>query len=470
MVDITNLVAYYKCDENAANTTVADSHSTHTGTASTNTANLSATGIINGCFDLNGSTERVSIADHDDFTLTSGYSMSFWFDADTVSGNHTLLSQWGSVDSWFIKIDDGRLAIFHNNGGSNGFFSPSGSIADAGWHHVLVTYDGGTTGTNIHVYFDGALLQEGTMNQLPRDSTDTIYIGWNESQGDSYNGVIDEIGIWNAGDLVLTDAQDLYNSGAGFAYPFTPPSITFPDVQSITETQFSSATTAHLVNMPASVSAGDLLMILFANNTAATITNPSGWTQKWNFTPAGNNVTGACFVKVAAGTEGGTTVDVVTSSAKTAAAQVYRIDNWHGSLSDIEVGTLVESGGLGTTPNPPSLTASWGSKDNLWIAATQYGEDDVLVSAYPANYGTGTDTVSGAGSNAGCSVGSAQRDLTTATEDPGTFTLAAPEEWIANTIVVRPLATGWAHKIYGITPEKIEGIDVANISKVMGVE
>lgn len=214
--------------------------------------------------------------------------------------------------------------------------------------------------------------------------------------------------------------------------------MAFPVVQSITETQFSSSATAHLVSMPATVSSGDLLMILFANEGGGTITNPSGWTEKWNEN-VGNVAGGACFVKVADGTEGGTTVDVVTSASRTAAAQVYRIDSWEGTLSGIKTG-IFTTHSLTTTPNPPSLTTNWGAGDNLWIATSQYGDDDVLVNSYPTNYTNGIDTISGAGGDLGCTTASARRELNTATEDPGVFTLAASEVGGANTIVVRPIS------------------------------
>jgi len=48
---VTDLVSYYKLDENAASTTVADAHGSNDGTASTNTNNLyNASGKLNSCF------------------------------------------------------------------------------------------------------------------------------------------------------------------------------------------------------------------------------------------------------------------------------------------------------------------------------------------------------------------------------------------------------------------------------------
>lgn len=53
----------------------------------------------------------------------------------------------------------------------------------------------------------------------------------------------------------------------------------FPVILSVTETSFDTNTTSHLVAMPAVVAAGDLLVILFANDADSTVTTPSGWTR-----------------------------------------------------------------------------------------------------------------------------------------------------------------------------------------------
>ena len=49
-------------------------------------------------------------------------------------------------------------------------------------------------------------------------------------------------------------------------------------VESSATEQFSTAANAHLVDMPATVDAGDLLLLLFSNDGNFVPATPSGWT------------------------------------------------------------------------------------------------------------------------------------------------------------------------------------------------
>lgn len=219
--------------------------------------------------------------------------------------------------------------------------------------------------------------------------------------------------------------------------------MAFPQTSAPAESSFSSASTTHNVSMPATVNAGDLLLVnmcLEASSSAPNVTTPSGWTQLWHTSSVGTSVITryAGYAKAADGGEGGGTVNFATNVACTAAAQCYRVTNWYGSLAGVETGTL-DSGG-GTTPDPPSLTASWGSEDNLWFALSGAADDDQNYTSAPANYTGLVSTLGGGGTNASCEVGSARRELASATENPGTFTLQSTESWATQTIVVRPAA------------------------------
>ena len=57
--------------------------------------------------------------------------------------------------------------------------------------------------------------------------------------------------------------------------------MVFPQVQSITTTAFSTDTTSHLVAMPGTVVADDLLLMFIcsAHASSHTHTTPTGWTQ-----------------------------------------------------------------------------------------------------------------------------------------------------------------------------------------------
>src|SRR6056297_1832166 len=95
-VNTTDLVSYYKLDDNATNTTVADAHGSNDGTASANTNTLSTTGKINNSFDFVASnTEYVDFGDSTwDSIFSSDFSISLWVKLDTVSEVQSIAGKW----------------------------------------------------------------------------------------------------------------------------------------------------------------------------------------------------------------------------------------------------------------------------------------------------------------------------------------------------------------------------------------
>ena len=214
---------------------------------------------------------------------------------------------------------------------------------------------------------------------------------------------------------------------------------TFPTVSSVTPTTVATASTAHLVSMPATVAAGDLLIVIITlpGGSGNTITTPTGWTL---ITTNSNGTTtrSGIYAKNAAGTEGGTTVGFTSSSSTVATAQTFRIlaGNWNaGTLTSvISVATPVSA--TTASPAPPSLTPSWGADDTLWITYSA-GETYTSVTSYPSGFSGGTMTTTGS-STTGASTATAQLHLNAATESPGTYTMNASNTGLTYTLAVQP--------------------------------
>ena len=217
-------------------------------------------------------------------------------------------------------------------------------------------------------------------------------------------------------------------------------------VSSVTTTDsgagFNSDNVNHTVSLP-TTSAGDLLLMFFSydSNGDPTITDPDGtggWTELIAQNSATNGVIGSVWAKVATGSDG-SSVNFVSSNAQSAAAQVYRIaaNNWYGDIQD-GIAVASGTGGTNTTSrNPPSLTAPWGSANNLWIAYLA-GGTHTGVSSYPSGYSNGYHAYGNTGTN-GASVATARLESSSETEDPGTFTVSPTNnQGIPFTIAVRP--------------------------------
>jgi hypothetical protein len=215
----------------------------------------------------------------------------------------------------------------------------------------------------------------------------------------------------------------------------------YPTVSSVTPTTVGTAATAHNIAMPAAASTGDLLLVLLTTSGNNTVTTPAGWTSIATAQNAGTSMRASVFAKISVGTEGGTNVGFTTSGNATAAAQTYRVPNgqWSGTLATgVNASTAAVSNAT-TTPNPASLTPSWGSANNLWIAYAG-GLGYTSVTTYPTNYSNGVHTTTGTGGT-NSSTSSAINYIEAAAEDPGTFTEANSVAEVAYTVAVRPPAT-----------------------------
>lgn len=212
--------------------------------------------------------------------------------------------------------------------------------------------------------------------------------------------------------------------------------MAFPTVADETIQAFPDNTTAHLVNMPAIVASGNLLTVELTNDGTDTLTEPTGWTTLFSEIRS-PSVRHGEYYKIADGTEGGTTVDFVTSGNQTAMAVVRRYTVWHGTTPP-EVATFAED--TSANPDPPNLSPSWGAEDTEWVA--HYGGDDDGTGtndAIPTSYG---NELSGRANDfsSSCIAASARRSLNASSENPGTFTVNRSTPWVSNITAIRPAA------------------------------
>lgn len=208
------LVSYYKFDENAASTTVADSHGSNTGTASTNTNNLyDVNGIINSAFDFTAaSSEWIDLGDVNVMKGTD-YSISLWM--KTITSGNTLFSEGvsGSASPFYlIDVQSNVIRLFQREtGGTRLNVQGTTTVTDGNWHHIVFT----TTGGNYELYVDGGTAElSGSYGTKPTEDTSKTVIGAQYSNGATllyWDGDIDEFGIYNRS-ISASEVQSIYNA------------------------------------------------------------------------------------------------------------------------------------------------------------------------------------------------------------------------------------------------------------------
>jgi hypothetical protein len=208
--------------------------------------------------------------------------------------------------------------------------------------------------------------------------------------------------------------------------------MAFPAVAATNTSVHTANVTSHTVNLASGTSPGDILMVAFVVDGNPTVTWPAGW----NARAAQHNTAVRIEVRtrVADGTEG-STITITTSVAEQSVHRAWRITGCHATTGP----EGLTATGATANPNPPVLDpANWATEDTLWFALCAYDNGSRTLTAYPASY---TDTLNDRSTGTGgVGLGSGRRQNAVGSEDPGTFTISAADEWVAVTIGIRPAA------------------------------
>ena len=180
--------------------------------------------------------------------------------------------------------------------------------------------------------------------------------------------------------------------------------------------------------MPASITAGDLLVACFYRNVSSgTFTGPSGWTAG-AANPFEN--LGYVYFKVAAGSD---TCSVSNSTTVGVAGVIMSVQDWAGTIAtDVDIASGTDQG------NPPYVLSGWATDDNLYIEAVgAAGGTLPSVSAWTASFTEAAKATGDYGTDV--FAGAAWLKQTVNELDPGTLTVtgspAAGSSW---TIVIKP--------------------------------
>ena len=190
-----------------------------------------------------------------------------------------------------------------------------------------------------------------------------------------------------------------------------------------------------VVDMPATVNAGEALVMIESctgDATGGTIT-PSGWVEEFT-DDDGENCRFHIFSKEAVGNEGGTTVTITYNDTVIfATAHVYRISGWDdsGTLADvIEADAFFSGAGL---VDPPSITPTWGSATNLYIAFATEDPNSLTTSTIPSGYGNPLQSHNGLR----CRLLSCDKTATGTSENAGQFADAGAGRSFAGIIAIK---------------------------------
>ncbi len=157
--------AHYKCNDNAADTTVLDSLVIYNGTyksvgGNANTADHSVVGKFNNALDFVGDDDYIEVADNAAFTPAgTPFSISAVVYAEAnnfvvvskgvynTDGEWVLRSGAGPGNLYFRVLDESVADCYIGRAGS--------ALTQDVWKYIVVTYNGGTTSASCKIYMNG---------------------------------------------------------------------------------------------------------------------------------------------------------------------------------------------------------------------------------------------------------------------------------------------------------------------------
>ena len=190
----SGLVAAYSFNEGSG-TTVTDL-SGHGNTGTINGAVWSAAGKFGNALSFNGTNSWVTVNDAASLDLSSTMTLEAWVNPTTLG------AVWRTV---ILKEQPGELiySLYANTDttrpSANVFVTSehetrgTAALAIGAWTHLAATYDG----TTLKLFVNGVQVSSVAVTGAISNSTGVLRIGGNNVWGEFFNGLIDEIRIYN---------------------------------------------------------------------------------------------------------------------------------------------------------------------------------------------------------------------------------------------------------------------------------
>jgi hypothetical protein len=208
-----NLLGYWNFDE-ASGAVVGDTTDNANNGAITGTPVWNPTGgLLEGAMDFTDNG-YVTVPGAGIDIANKSFSLSFWVKQDSADNNNYVIghSNDGGNNSLHIGFRNSTtftMAFWGNDMNvGNAMFNNT-----TDWMHFVCTYDAATKVQTVYanVVGGGAVTQNRTAT-ANFQGTDNFFMGSRGDGNDQFNGLIDEVGIWDR-TLSAGEAAELYNGG-----------------------------------------------------------------------------------------------------------------------------------------------------------------------------------------------------------------------------------------------------------------
>jgi chitodextrinase len=201
------LVAAYGFNEGAGTTVIDTSGNGNNGTISG--ATWTASGKYGNALVFNGANALVTINNSASLQLSTAMTLEAWVNPSVVSNVWEDVIYKG-LDNYYLEGTSGNggvPVIGGTFGGSDVVLNGTAALSANTWSYLAATYDGTTT----RLYVNGVQVASQAQTGAIATSTDALQIGGDNLYGQFFQGIIDEVRIYNVA-LTATQIQTDMNT------------------------------------------------------------------------------------------------------------------------------------------------------------------------------------------------------------------------------------------------------------------
>lgn len=177
--------------------TVKDFAMSNNGDISANPPTYTTSGVVRGAYDFDGAGDRIVVADNANLDFTGTFSISLLINPDTKGNWERVISKGNSSDEYRILFDnsaDQKIRFGIRQRDTNYEAISDSAVTIDSPTHVVGTYDGST----VRLYLNGTLQSTtSSFSDAIVNNENDFVIGAAESGGSAYDGIIDELLVYN---------------------------------------------------------------------------------------------------------------------------------------------------------------------------------------------------------------------------------------------------------------------------------
>lgn len=166
--------------------------------------------------DFNGVADAVNCGSDASLDDILTLSIEQWFKRDGLGGSTA--GRHINKERWYLSAPGSTRLNFTRSATTAGVWqSPSNSILNGQWYHVVVTYDGSNIANKPQFYINGELVATSTSTQaagaLSSDAGDNLLIGNSAGANRGFDGLIGITRLFNR-ILSAQEVNNLYRANA----------------------------------------------------------------------------------------------------------------------------------------------------------------------------------------------------------------------------------------------------------------